>query len=67
MRIKSIKSPTERLLHFGQADHVRIYSVLGLARRLEKAGFHVTPIQYTVPERKELQLKTEEYILLAQR
>lgn len=34
-----IKSPEERLKHFGQEDHVRIYSVEGLAGRLQKAGF----------------------------
>lgn len=34
-----IKSKEERLLHFGQEDHVRIYSVEGLKNRLEKAGF----------------------------
>jgi SAM-dependent methyltransferase len=30
-----------RLDHFGQADHVRIYSVSGLKERLEKCGFKV--------------------------
>ncbi|EJL73547.1 class I SAM-dependent methyltransferase [Chryseobacterium populi] len=34
-----IKSPEERLKHFGQEDHVRIYSVEGLTERLRKAGF----------------------------
>lgn len=38
----SIKSPKEREKHFGQDDHVRIYSVEGLKDRLEHAGFHVT-------------------------
>lgn len=35
----SIVSPEERLKHFGQDDHVRIYSVSGLENRLKKAGF----------------------------
>ena len=30
-----------RLEHFGQEDHVRIYSVNGLKKRLEEAGFEV--------------------------
>ena len=37
----SITSPEEREAHFGQQDHVRIYSVNGLKERLEKAGFVV--------------------------
>lgn len=36
-----ITSPEERLKHFGQEDHVRIYSVEGLKQRLEDAGFIV--------------------------
>lgn len=34
-----IKTPEERLKHFGQEDHVRIYSVESLVQRLQKAGF----------------------------
>lgn len=34
----TIISPQEKLTHFGQEDHVRIYSVLGLEKRLNKAG-----------------------------
>lgn len=37
----SIKTPEEREKHFGQNDHVRIYSVSGLQKRLEDAGFKV--------------------------
>lgn len=37
----AIKTEAERLKHFGQEDHVRIYSVKGLASRLEKVGFSV--------------------------
>jgi len=32
----------ERLIHFGQDDHVRIYSVEGLKNRLENCGFKVS-------------------------
>lgn len=38
----SITSPTEREIHFGQDDHVRIYSVNGLKSRLESVGFTVS-------------------------
>ena len=37
----SIVSPKEREEHFGQNDHVRIYSAEGLKKRLESAGFNV--------------------------
>lgn len=37
----SITSETERLNHFGQEDHVRVYSVEGLKTRLESVGFKV--------------------------
>lgn len=32
----------DRLLHFGQKDHVRIYSVEGLVKRLKNVGFTIT-------------------------
>jgi len=35
----TITAPSEREIHFGQDDHVRIYSVAGLKSRLEEAGF----------------------------
>ena len=41
----SIVSNKERLKHFGQEDHVRIYSVSGLAQRLESCGFQVRIIE----------------------
>jgi SAM-dependent methyltransferase len=37
----SITSPEDRLRHFGQADHVRVYAADGLAGRLRNAGFSV--------------------------
>jgi SAM-dependent methyltransferase len=38
----TITSESERLKHFGQEDHVRIYSVNGLKKRLESVGFTIT-------------------------
>jgi len=35
----SIKTKAERRIHFGQEDHLRIYSLKGLMNRLEKVGF----------------------------
>ncbi len=37
----SIRTEEERTRHFGQNDHVRIYSVNGLKNRLEQQGFKV--------------------------
>lgn len=37
----AITSAEDRELHFGQSDHVRIYSVAGLKDRLQRTGFEV--------------------------
>lgn len=42
----SIITPSERLIHFGQEDHVRIYSKDGLVRRLTSVGFEVETISF---------------------
>ena len=42
----SITSESERLNHFGQEDHVRIYSINGLKERIEKVGFKVEVNQF---------------------
>lgn len=39
--VPDARTDEDRLKYFGQADHVRLYSVNGLAERLEKAGFTV--------------------------
>ena len=44
---KTIKSPKEKEIHFGQFDHVRIYSIEGLKKRLENVGFNVSPKHFT--------------------
>ena len=42
----AITSDDERIKHFGQKDHVRIYNVEGLSKRLKQAGFIVKIIKY---------------------
>lgn len=42
----SITSEADRLVHFGQIDHVRYYNVDGLKKRLENAGLKVQVHQY---------------------
>ncbi len=44
---ENIIQPEERKLHFGQADHVRVYSINGLKNRLEKVGFAVEILSFT--------------------
>ncbi len=45
-----IKTPEDRLQHFGQDDHVRIYSVDGLKTRLENEGFVIKVITFQKSE-----------------
>jgi SAM-dependent methyltransferase len=42
----SITTESDRLIHFGQEDHVRVYSVDGLKKRLKSVGFSVVVNQY---------------------
>lgn len=39
----------ERMKYFGQKDHVRIYSVKGLAERLSRAGFVAEVLSFNEP------------------
>lgn len=56
-------SEEERLLHFGQKDHVRIYSVTGLKKRLESCGFQVE-IRKAFEDENKLNLDAKEKILV---
>jgi SAM-dependent methyltransferase len=42
----SITDPKQRLAHFGQEDHVRLYGTADFRRRLEAAGFRVEALDY---------------------
>ena len=59
-----ISSLSDRLLHFGQEDHVRIYSVNGLKKRLENAGFLIE-IKTNFEQDTFLGLDHNETILIA--
>ncbi len=63
----SIVRPEERLIHFGQADHVRIYSVQGLIDRLSQVGFAVERRDFPGEAEDRLGLKRGETILLAKK
>lgn len=63
----TIVAPEQREIHFGQFDHVRIYSIEGLKERLENAGFKVTPRHFT-PDRDNLHgFNTDETVLICER
>lgn len=63
----AITTPAERLLHFGQDDHVRIYSVAGLTERLTEAGFEVVVLSFSGEKGNRYGLKAEESVLLAKK
>lgn len=62
---QAIQTPEARLQHFGQEDHVRIYSVPGLKKRLEQAGFQVNINRHQPDQENRFGLKSEETILTA--
>lgn len=63
----AITTPKERLKHFGQDDHVRIYSVKGLKTRLIQQGFSVEELYYEEDEGNNLGLKLHETILMCRK
>jgi len=60
----SVQNPTDRLSHFGQADHVRIYGVNGLVKRLKSVGFQVDILNFSEKEGNYYGYKVEETVLL---
>jgi SAM-dependent methyltransferase len=62
-----IQTSEERLKHFGQTDHVRVYSVNGLKNRLSLSGFQVDVREFIEPGDNKFGLKEKEYILVAQK
>lgn len=63
----SIKTPEDRLLHFGQKDHVRIYSVTGLVERLTSVGFAVEVLNFEEEPTNFYGYKVEETVLLVKK
>ncbi len=63
----SIKTPSERLAHFGQADHVRVYSVDGLVERLVSVGFEVEVLTFSEDAGNYYGYKMTETVLLVGR
>lgn len=63
----SIKSPEARLKHFGQEDHLRIYSVKGLKNRLENAKFIVEVKNFKEESDNKFGFNEDETILIAKK
>ncbi len=63
----SIVVDNERRIHFGQEDHVRIYSVEGLKKRLERVGFNVEVLQYNEDDDNRRGYDTNEVILVCKK
>lgn len=61
----SVKSKEGRLKHFGQSDHVRIFSVLGLRDRLRNKGFNVEELQFGRLEENRYGFSENETVLKA--
>jgi len=60
----SIKSEEARTQHFGQKDHLRIYSTNGLKERLKECGFQVEIREYNNDVNNENGYKRNESILI---
>lgn len=63
----SITSPSEREKHFGQSDHVRVYSIYGLKNRLESVGFQVEVRNYKEENENFRGFNTEETVLICKK
>lgn len=61
----TITSAKERKIHFGQEDHVRVYSINGLKERLTEAGFNVELKKFIEAPDNFFGFKEEEYVYLA--
>jgi predicted SAM-dependent methyltransferase len=63
----AVKTDEERLMHFGQEDHLRIYSVEGLINRLGNTGFKTRLLEYTENKKNRNGYGIDEKIILAEK
>ncbi|MBN2868898.1 MAG: class I SAM-dependent methyltransferase [Flavobacteriaceae bacterium] len=63
----SITSKKDRIYHFGQEDHVRIYSVNGLDERLLNVGFKTNVIRFEENENNFFGFDIKETVLIAEK
>lgn len=64
---EQIVNPDERKIHFGQEDHVRIYSVNGLFIKLQQIGFEVEIITFNDKTDSFYGFTNQETILIAKK
>ena len=64
---KSIITPEGRLEHFGQDDHLRIYSATGLKSRLEQVGFEVEIMIFGIDKANRNGFKEDEIVLVCKK
>lgn len=62
-----VKTDEERLLHFGQKDHLRIYSVEGLIDRLKSVGFQTKLKEYNAIENNNYGYNINEKVIIAEK
>jgi len=63
----TITSPDQRLIHFGQEDHVRIYSAEGLAQRLKSAEFSTSIMNFAEDQLNYFGFKEREIVIIAEK
>ncbi len=65
----SIKTSAERLKAFGQEDHVRVYSLEGLKKRLEESGFSCEVLHFDEHSTHQdyYGLKEKEHIIICRK
>ncbi len=63
----AIKTDEERLIHFGQKDHLRIYSAEGLMNRLESVGFRTELRKYNEIENNRNGYKIGEKLIIVKK
>lgn len=63
----AVKTAEERKEHFGQEDHVRVYSAEGLTQRLTSVGFKVEQLNFTGQENNYNGFRQHETVLVARK
>ena len=63
----AVKTDQERLIHFGQKDHLRIYSAEGLMKRMESVGFQTRLKEYNEVENNRNGYNIDEKLIIAEK
>ena len=63
----TVTSDIERLKHFGQKDHLRVYSAAGLMDRLNSVGFNTELIEFNELENNRYGYGVDEKVIFAKK